>query len=184
MQTKKLKITIRQLAVAAMLTAMSVVIGIFCKTVLNFGNGVLRITFENLPIILSGVTFGPIVGGLVGACSDLLSYLLSSQVYPPNLIVTLGATVIGVVSGLTTRYLVKKKGTRQFIVAGGLSHLIGSMIIKSIGLFQFYQWLVLIRIPLYLIIASVEIMMMSLLYRRNSIRRLIDSFEVNGNDVQ
>ncbi|MBQ8879970.1 MAG: folate family ECF transporter S component [Clostridia bacterium] len=184
MQSKKLKITIRQLAMAAMLTAMSVVIGIFCKTVLNFGNGVLRITFENLPIILSGIMFGPIVGGLVGASSDLLSYLLSSQVYPPNLIVTLGATLVGVISGLSARYAVKKRGTRQFIVAGGLSHLVGSMIVKSIGLFQFYQWLILIRIPLYLVIASVEILLLSLLYRRRSVRELIDSFEVNGNDVR
>ena len=83
--------SLKALCLAAMLTAMSVVIGIFCKNLLNFGDGLFRVTFENLPIIISGITFGPIVGALVGAGSDLLSYLLSTQVYPPKLIVTAGA---------------------------------------------------------------------------------------------
>ena len=98
--------SVRRLTASAILIAMSVVIGIFCKSVLNFGNGLFRITFENLPIILSGMLFGPVAGGVVGATSDLLSYLLSSQVYPPNLIVTLGSSVIGVSAGLVSRYFV------------------------------------------------------------------------------
>ena len=36
---RKRKFGVRELALAAMLTAMSVVIGIFCKTVLNFAEG-------------------------------------------------------------------------------------------------------------------------------------------------
>ena len=40
-----------RICVAAMLVAMSVVIGVFCKTLLNFFGGMMRITFENLRII-------------------------------------------------------------------------------------------------------------------------------------
>ena len=87
--------SLRVLTQAAMLTAMSVVIGIFCKSFLNFGNGLFRITFENLPIILSGLLFGPVIGGIVGVATDLISYLLSPQLYPPNLIVTAGAFSVG-----------------------------------------------------------------------------------------
>ena len=85
MQTRKKSLfpDLKSLTLAAMLTAMSVVIGIFCKNFLNFGGGLFRITFENLPIILSGILFGPAVGGAVGIASDLVSYLLSSQIYPP-----------------------------------------------------------------------------------------------------
>ena len=108
--------SVRALTLAAMLAAMSVVIGIFCKTLLNFGNGLMRITFENLPIIISGMLFGPIAGGAVGAASDLMSYLLSPQTYPPNLIVTLGATTVGVVSGVISHYIVKKRGVLQTII--------------------------------------------------------------------
>ena len=90
---------VQTLTVCAMLTAMSVAIGIFCKNFLDFGGGLFRITFENLPILLSGIMFGPIVGGAVGLCTDVVSYLLSGQIYPMNLIVTFGAVMVGVVSG-------------------------------------------------------------------------------------
>lgn len=171
--------SVRSLTLGAMLVAMSVVIGIFCKTFLNFGMGLLRVTFENLPIILSGMLFGPVVGGLVGGASDLVSYLLSAQAYPPNLIVTAGATAVGVIAGLTSRYLVRERGTMQIILSGGLGHLVGSMIIKPIGLYQFYGWAVLVRIPLYLCIAPLEILVLCLLFRRQSFRRLIDGMGIS-----
>lgn len=168
----------KMLTLAAMLAAMSVVIGIFCKTLLNFGNGLFRITFENVPIILSGILFGPIVGGLVGAVSDFVSYLLSSQAYPPNFIVTLGAICVGVMSGVASRYIVKERGTRQVILSGALAHIVGSMIIKPIGLYQFYGAWVLVRIPLYLIIAPLEILLLCILFRRGGFRRLVDSLDM------
>ncbi len=165
--------TIKKMTLAAMLIAMSVVIGIFCKSFLNFGGGLFRITFENLPIILSGLLFGPVFGAFTGLASDLVSYFLSSQVYPPNLIVTAGATAIGAVSGLISTFIVKNRGIPQIIVSGGVAHLIGSMIIKPIGLFQFYGWAVLVRIPLYLMIAPIEILLLCLLFKSNGFRRLI-----------
>ncbi len=180
MKAKKHSIfrTVRALTVAAMLTAMSVVLGIFCKTFMNFAGGLARVTFENLPIILSGILFGPIVGGLVGAASDLVSYLLSPQIYPPNLIVTAGAFSIGLLSGvvslLVRRVKPQRNGLLQVILSGAIAHLVGSMIIKTIGLFQFYGWLVLWRIPLYLVIASIEILILCFLFRRRSFCRILD----------
>lgn len=165
---------IKMLTCAAMLTAMSVIIGIFCKNFMNFGMGLFRVTFENFPIILTGILFGPVIGGIVGGATDLISYLLSSQVYPPNLIVTLGAVMIGVLSGVVSRTMVKKRGISQFIVSGTISHFVGSVIIKSIGLYQFYGILVLWRIPLYVVIASIEIVLMCLLYRNVNFRKLLD----------
>ena len=166
--------SVRALTLSAMLTAMSVVIGIFCKNFLNFGGGLFRITFENLPIIISGIAFGPVVGSLVGIATDLVSYFLSNQIYPPNLIVTLGAALIGFSSGLTGKYLVKSRGYARIIVSGAVAHLVGSVIIKSIGLFQFYGYMVLWRIPLYLVIAPVEIFLICMLYRNRSFRSFID----------
>ena len=155
-----------------MLTAISIVIGIFCKNFLNFGGGLFRVTFENLPIILSGIMYGPIVGGMVGVATDLVSYLLSSQVYPPNLIVTLGCAVVGITSGAVSRYLIKTPGYKQIIFSGAAAHILGSMIIKPIGLFQFYGAAVWVRIPLYLVIAPIEIVILCLLYKNANFRRL------------
>ena len=176
---KQIKVNIKRLALSAMLTAMSVIIGIFCKTVLNFADGLFRITFENLPILISGIFFGPVVGGVVGIGSDLISYLLSPQTFPPNLVVTFGACMVGVVSGVISRFVVKKHGPLQFIIAGGCAHIVGSMIIKPIGLFVFYNWLVLWRIPLYLVIAPIEISIICLMYKHSSIKRLFDTTRID-----
>lgn len=157
-----------------MLTAMSVVIGIFCKNFLNFGGGLFRITFENLPIIISGIIFGPIAGGIVGGAADLISYFLSSQAYPPNLIVTLGAISVGVVSGLVARYVFSRPSHRQIILSGAAAHIVGSMLIKTVGLYSYYGMLVLWRIPLYLTISSTEIFLICLLYNNTAIKKILE----------
>lgn len=175
MQKSKVFKSVRYLTLAAMLTAISVVIGIVCKNFLNFSGGLFRITFENLPIILSGILMGPAVGGLVGAASDLVSYMLSSQIYPPNLIVTAGAVTVGIVSGLVAKYAVKSRGNKQIICSAGLAHVMGSMIVKTIGLYQFYGILVLWRIPLYLVISTFEILVLCFIFKRQSLKKLFDS---------
>jgi len=177
MKKKSVFQSVRILTVSALLTAMSVVIGIFCKSVLNFGGGLFRITFENLPILLSGIIFGPLMGGTVGVLSDIISYLLSGQAYPLNLLVTAGAGVIGLVSGLVAKYIVRRRGTAQFVAAGLSAHVIGSMIVKPIGLYSFYGWAVLWRIPMYLVIAPLEILLICLLYKKSGFRRIIEDAE-------
>ena len=164
----------RRLTVAAMLAAMSVIIGIFCKNFMNFGGGLFRVTFENLPIIFSGLLFGPALGAVVGAATDLISYFMSAQQYPPNLIITLGAMLVGFVSGVMSKYVVKKRGYTQIILSGAVAHIVGSMIIKPIGLYAFYGMLVLWRIPLYLIIAPIEIAVLCFLYNNKAFRALLE----------
>ena len=118
------KSALKRLVLGAMLAAMSVVIGMFCKSFLNFGGGLWRVTFENLPIILAGVFLGPVTGGMVGIVSDLTSYLLSPQIYPPNLIVTLGAFTVGLVSGLMARFMIRERGVRQIALSAAVGNLL------------------------------------------------------------
>ncbi len=162
------------MSLAAMLTAMSVVIGIFCKSFLNFGVGLFRVTFENLPILLAGIMFGPAVGGVVGAASDIVSYLMTPQAYPINIIVTIGATLVGVISGTVSHYILKKRGHLRIIVSAAIAHVICSMIIKPIGLYSYYGALVLWRVPLYLVIAPLEIALICIMYKNSAVRRVID----------
>ena len=166
--------SIKVMTMSAMLCAMSVVIGIFCKNFLNFGAGLFRITFENLPIVLAGVMFGPAVGGAVGAATDVLSYLFSNQVYPINLWVTIGAASVGLVSGFISKYIIKKRGYLRIIVSSLAAHAIGSMTIKTIGLYSIYGGAVLWRVPLYIAIASLEITITCLMYHNHTVRRMID----------
>ena len=168
------KAALKRLVLGAMLAAMSVVIGMFCKSFLNFGGGLWRVTFENLPIILAGVFLGPVTGGMVGIVSDLTSYLLSPQIYPPNLIVTAGACAVGLASGLMARFVIREHSVKQIVTSAAAAHIVGSMIIKPIGLYQFYQWAVLVRIPLYMVIAPLEIMLLCLLWKQKSFRKLFE----------
>ena len=161
------------LTTAAMLTALSVVIGIFCKNFLNFGMGLFRITFENFPIILSGIMFGPWVGAFVGIASDVLSYILSTQSFAITPVVTLGAALVGVVSGAVSHYVVKKEGAFRIIASVVAAHLVGSVIVKSIGLFVYYDWMVLWRIPTYAVISAIEATLICLMNKNKAFNTLI-----------
>lgn len=117
---------------AAMLTALSVLIGIFCKTFLQHPALVYyRITFENLPVILSGLLFGPMVAAMVGVSADFISCLCSPN--PAiNPLISLGAATVGIMAGLAP-YIVKKKCALQTALAVFLAHLFGQVLIKSVA---------------------------------------------------
>ena len=130
MLQKRKKNTVKILTAAAMLAAISAVIGIVCKNFFTF-NIYYRITFENMPVILAGLLFGPAMGAAVGAVADVISCLCSSN---PNLnpIITLGAATVGAVSGFVP-YIIRRKNKLQTAGAVALAHLIGQVGIKSLG---------------------------------------------------
>lgn len=164
----------KTLAICSMLTALSIVIGIFCKNFLNFGNGLFRITFENFPILLSGILYGPIAGALVGAVSDTLSYILSTQTLAISPLITLGAAMVGLVAGLTAKLLKKNAFSFRIIFSALLGHLVGSVIIKSIGLYAFYGSAVLVRIPMYILICALEVFIMHLVFKNKAICKIFN----------
>lgn len=165
MKTKKGLKNVYVLVYAAMLAAISVVIGIFCKSFLNFGNGLFRITLENFPIMIAGIAFGPVVGALVGAVADIISFMLSTQSLAISPIVTLGAAAVGVVSGVMSHYVIKRDGNVRIVLSVVTAHLVGSVLIKSFGLYVYYGWLVLWRIPTYVIIAALECGLLCYLFK-------------------
>ena len=127
---------------SALLAAVSIVCGKFLA--FNVGE-FIRFSFENLPIIFAGMAFGPIVGVCVGAVADLVGCLLVG--YAINPIITLGASVIGLLSGLSRPLLKTGKTVLFTVVTVAVAHLIGSVVIKSFGLSVFYS------MPLYMLMA-------------------------------
>ncbi len=158
----------RVLATSAILTAVSVTLAFIAKSV--FPTGVVRLTIENLPIFLASFLFGPAVGGAVAVCTDLLSCFLFAM--PPIPLVTVGAFTLGCLSGILYKYAFKKlKQKSRIILSVFISHTVGSMTVKSIALYDFYrsqEISVLFRIPLYLSIATVEAMILSLLFENRN----------------
>ena len=132
---------IRTLAVSALFCALSIVFGKYLA--ISVGP-VLRFSFENLSVILGGIVFGPWIGLLIGTVADLVGCLLVG--YAINPIVTLGAACIGLLSGLLYRLFSHLPLFWRLFLSAILSHVVGSVLIKTWGLAAFYD------MPFYLLL--------------------------------
>ncbi|MBR4799424.1 MAG: folate family ECF transporter S component [Clostridia bacterium] len=161
----------RVIALCALMVALSVIIGWVCKTYLTFG--AIRITFENLPVLLAGIAFGPAAGALVGAASDLVSAVASG--YSVNPLITVGAACVGACAGLLANYVFKKRGFLSVFAIALIAHAVGSMLIKSVGLYLlgYAVPVLLLRIPLYLGIAAAESYIIYILLKNRQIASLL-----------
>ena len=174
--------TLRGLCFAAICAAMSLVLGKFLQ-IPNPFQSFIRISFENLPVLLAGITLGPFAGALVGGVADLLGCLLYG--YAINPIVLLGAVSVGFVSGLVGRGALQKKSLFRVGAAVLLAHAIGSVAIKSVGLaqwylasydlgiWQFFFW----RLVNYLIVGTAECVILCLLLGNRAFRRQLQSMK-------
>ncbi len=164
---------INGLVLAAFMTALSVVIGWVCKTYLTFGDGSIRVTFENMPVILAAIWLGPVVGAVVGAASDVISALLSG--YAINPLITIGAAALGLVAGLMFRMVKGNKLALKTVVSVFLAHGIGSVAIKSYALHLYgYAVIMGVRIPLYIGIALAEAYLIYILYKNKGISSRVE----------
>lgn len=164
------KKTTKAVVLSALMVALSVVIGFLCKSYLTFG--AIRITFENLPVIIAGFAFGPVFGALAGAASDIVSAVASG--YSVNPIITVGAAAVGFTAGLLYRHVFKGNGFLSIYLSAQIAHVFGSMIIKTVGLHVLYHYgfaVYLPRIPLYIGIALAESYIIYILYKNRRIAR-------------
>ena len=163
------------LIVAALLVAMSIVLGKFAA--INIGNSI-RIGFGGLPIQMAGIFFGPIIGGAVGLVADVVGCVLRG--YSINPIITVGSTCIGLFSGLVFHYAlhaVKNALLPKVAIFTVVSHIIGSMIITSIGLYVYYHSpfeTLILRVPIYLITAAFETAIIYLMLKNRAFTSELD----------
>ena len=162
---------IRVLIITALLIAMSIVFG----KLLAFNIGPLRISFENLPILMAGILFGPAIGLVAGVGADVIGCILVG--YSINPVITLGAALIGLVSGLIYHLPVIRNMDARLIAAVFAAHIAGSMITKSIGLMIFMGYTlpqVGLRIPLYIGIGMAESAVLFALMRNKAFTRELE----------
>lgn len=165
-----LRRSIRLLTSAALLASVSVVLAFLAKSI--FGTSPIRITFESLPIFFGSMLFGPAVGALIAVSADLLSCFLSGMV--PNPVITVGAALIGLIAGVLYRYLLPSRFPKLRVFLAVMSaHIFGSMIVKSLGLYVFYGWAILYRIPIYLATAVIESLILIYLTANEGLMRQI-----------
>lgn len=166
----------------AMLSALSIIFGKYLG--INAGE-YLRFSLENMPIIFAGVAFGPICGATVGIVADLVGCLMVGWVPIPW--VAVGAALIGAVSGAVP-YLIEKTPvprTLSIPISVFCAHLLGSVLVKTIGLSDFYgnPYLVLLlwRLLNYLIIGVIDGFILCVLLGNKGIKLQIK--EIGGREL-
>jgi ECF transporter S component (folate family) len=115
---------------------------------------------------MAGIFFGPFVGGAVAVIADLVGCLLKG--YAINPIITIGAASIGILSGMISTHLRNKNMTLNIALSIAISHIVGSMIIKSIGLYIYFGTPIQVlawRVPTYIITGAVEFIIITLLLK-------------------
>lgn len=169
----KTKNHLRQLAAAAFLVALSIVCGKYLAVPVGT---VMRFSFENLPLILAGMLFGPAIGALTAVAADLLGCVLVG--YAINPVVTVGAACIGLVSGLVFRLLSRMPLLVKLILSVLSAHMIGSVLIKTWGLAVFYDMpfyvLLLWRLLNYVIVGTVEGLLIYCILKSNAVKRNLE----------
>ncbi len=158
-------------------SALLVAISIVCGKLLAFNVGfILRFSFENMPIMLASMAFGPLVGGVTAVAADLIGCLIVG--YEINPLVTLGALLIGLISGFVYRLTSKLPTLVSVILSVLTTHIIGSVFVKTFGLAKFYEmpfWtLVAWRGLNYAIIATLEILLLYYLFKSKSVNSQLE----------
>ncbi len=154
---RKANNSLRMLVVLSLFCAISIVAG---KYLAIRGGDILRFSFENLPIIMSGMLFGPFAGLAVGVVSDLIGCVLVG--YTINPVITVAGGLIGIISGLIYPLLRTMRAPYWLRITATvfIAHLICSVVIKTFGLLMFYdmEWWVLMlwRALNYLIVGVLE----------------------------
>ncbi len=171
---------LRILTFCAMMVAISAIFGVIAREFMTFMGGQIRITFENIPIVLCGILFGPIVGGIVGLASDIIASIATSQNI--NLFISLGAALVGVFSGITSLFFKNNKYSLSCIsLSDFMGELFGSVIFKTIGIVILYSnpiiMTLLYRSINYLGMAILEIAILRFILKNKSITSLIEKIK-------
>ena len=124
-------ITPKRLSLMAMMIALQIVLSKFLMLQLT---GSIRLSIDSVPILLVGIWFGPLAGGIVGLLSDLLGTLLfptAGMYYPP---LTAAFVLIGGCAGFLGKIVKSKNGLLRAALIVIPAEIVGSYLTKSAAL--------------------------------------------------
>ena len=127
---EKLK-DVRYLTTAGLLLGVATVLGFLKIPVTEL----IELRFQFLPIALAGLLMGPAAGGLVGALTDLLAYLVrpTGPYFP-------GFTISSMLTGLIFGLVLYKKPltTARILLAQAAATILVDMVLNSFNLSLLY----------------------------------------------
>ncbi|MBQ9832228.1 MAG: folate family ECF transporter S component [Clostridia bacterium] len=170
----------KKLVVCAMLIALGVVLGgMLSIPAIVLGGYSVKIGFGVLPVIISGILYGPVYGGMVGGLTDLLQAVIFPKgAYEPWF------TLVGVLFGLIPGLFFMKKQNPSFLrilLAVAAGQILGSVVCNSILMVKLYgyPWDIMIvrainqvvMIPLHTICSYYILRLMSKAHITDRIRK-------------
>ncbi len=132
MKKEKDKNHLRVLVFASILCALTVILAQYASIKIGSSH---RIGLGSLPILLAGCFFGPLVGMAVGLVGDIVGCAVFYGLGSLIPLVTLGCAAEGLIAG----FLGKKLTKPSLVLSAFVPHIVGSMILKSIGLWIYYK---------------------------------------------
>ena len=119
------------LAFSGMLIAVAAVLGFFKVPI----SSVLEIRFQSIPMAIGGILFGPVTGGIIGAASDVICYLVKpTGPFFPGF--TISYFLTGLIFGLMLHN--KKPSLVRIIIAESLSAVLIGILLNSVWLSLLY----------------------------------------------
>lgn len=166
------KRSLLSLTYSAMMIAIGVILG-FLKLPLN---PFVEIRFQSIPVAISGSLLGPFYGGVVGALTDILSYIVhpTGEFFPGF---TLSSALTGIIFAL---FMYRKPFSFvRTLLASLVNSLVTSFLLNCLWLSILYNTTFsaafLMRLPKNLIMIPVDIIIFSIIskitftiYRRSS----------------
>lgn len=101
------RLSIKALVIASFLVSMNIVLTRL-GAIMLFG-GTIRLSFGNIPLILSGMLLGPVAGAMTGFISDILGFMINSHggAFHPGF--TLSSVLTGAIPGIVIMFSRKNK---------------------------------------------------------------------------
>ena len=129
----KRAMTTRTMACCAMLIAVQVILARAVPMLAPDS----RVSLEAIPIVLSGILFGPLAGGMVGFSADFVGSLFSGYGYNP--LFCLPPILYGVFGGLFRFYVSKKTSFWRVLLVYLFPVVLGSILWQSFTLAYVYN---------------------------------------------
>ena len=135
----KNKLTVNTITKIAILAALAVIFRRYFTVTIPVNK---KIGIGYMPIMLAGILYGPLMGGLTGGLADVVGMLLNPDgVFHPGF--TLSSILIGLGSGFISHYVFKKQIRKNItwisIISSLFTFMVVRLLVDSIWLSQLYS---------------------------------------------
>lgn len=148
---------VKVLTCSAMLLAAAVILGFFKIPV----NSLVEIRFQSVPVAAAGILLGPVMGGIIGALTDVLSYIIRpTGPYFPGF--TLSTAITGVIFGVMMygrHFDIKRLAVTQVIDSAAVSFLLNSLWLAMLYGVSFTESFVM-RLPKNIVMLPIDLVIL------------------------